>query len=154
MQLIVAPKREPIIYRKSLFLGGGISNCRDWQKEVVDKFRDSALTIFNPRRVDIDINNPDDSKVQIDWEFRYLRESSSVMFYFCEETLCPITLFELGSALERHFYAFTNAKQKIFIGADAGYKRLFDIEEQSSRFGIKVLIGLDKTIEVMTKYIQ
>ena len=124
MQLIVAPKYEDIKY-KSIFLGGGISNCPDWQSEAVNHFSSvEDITIINPRRENFNINIEDDSIIQIVWEFNYLRKSDVVLFWFPKETLCPITLYELGATLER--YSF-DKKQRIVIGCHPDYARKFDI---------------------------
>lgn len=60
---------------------------------------------------------------QIAWESTYVRDSDSIAFWFGRETLCPITLFELGSALER-------GTQMLWVGIDLKYARKVDIEER------------------------
>jgi hypothetical protein len=50
------------------------------------------------------------------------------VFYFAQETLCPITLFELGAALERNIY--TTFKQDIIVYCEPEYSRKFDVELQ------------------------
>lgn len=124
MQVIEAPKYETVQHRTTMFLGGGISNCYDWQKEFLSLFKgDEKLTIFNPRRENFDVSNPKESELQIDWEYKYLRQSHVLLFWFPHETLCPITLFELGSALQRH-------KGAILVGCHPDYKRAFDVKYQ------------------------
>ena len=113
----------------TLFLGGGISNCKDWQSTLVEKLKDYNVTIYNPRRNNFDINNPKVSEEQIKWEHKRLHESNILVFYFAEETLCPITLFELGAALERNIYITT--KQDIIVYCEPEYKRKFDVELQT-----------------------
>jgi hypothetical protein len=129
MKYIEAPtkyKNKPGI--PSLFLGGGITSCKDWQSKLVEKLTDYNVTIYNPRRNDFDINNPKASEEQIKWEHKYLHDSNILVFYFAEETLCPITLFELGAALERNTYA--TIKQDILVYCEPEYKRKFDVELQ------------------------
>lgn len=121
-----------------LFLGGGISNCPDWQTEAVNylsKYNDN-LVIANPRRDLFDMKDPAASKIQIEWEFRLLRMADWVLFWFPCETLCPITLFELGSAMERN--------QKVFVGCHPDYQRLLDVQHQVRLRGkgIKVVTSL------------
>jgi hypothetical protein len=113
----------------TLFLGGGISNCKDWQSKLVEKLSDYNVTIYNPRRKDFDINNPKVSEEQIKWEHKYLHESNILVFYFAQETLCPITLFELGAALERNIHALN--KQDILVYCEPEYSRKFDVELQT-----------------------
>ena len=46
-----------------IFLGGGITNCEDWQSKLIDMiskeqfFNDKNITLYNPRRKNFDINN-------------------------------------------------------------------------------------------------
>lgn len=109
-----------------IFLGGGISNCGNWQREMIQRFKsfDDSLILINPRRADFDITNPDMSSEQIEWEYDHLHRSSAVLFWFPYETLCPITLYELG--------VHAAAGTKIFVGCHPGYQRKFDVEKQLS----------------------
>jgi hypothetical protein len=96
---------------------------------LVEKLKDYNVTIYNPRRKDFDINNPKVSEEQIKWEHKYLHESNILVFYFAQETLCPITLFELGATLERNIY--TTFKQDIIVYCEPEYSRKFDVELQT-----------------------
>ncbi len=140
MQYIEAISDEKQIHKNSLFLGGGITKCPDWQNYVIEGIRDLDITIYNPRRKSFDITKKGESEKQITWEYDNLRKSSHNLFWFCKETLNPIVLFEVGAALER--------TDKIIIGADPKYERLFDVEYQSNlrRPGTKVFNSLDKVI--------
>jgi hypothetical protein len=95
---------------------------------LVEKLKDYNVTIYNPRRNNFDINNPKVSEEQIKWEHKYLHDSNILVFYFAQETLCPITLFELGAALERNIY--TTFKQDIIVYCEPEYSRKFDVELQ------------------------
>jgi hypothetical protein len=141
MQVIQAPNYGIIENRKTLFLGGGISNCPDWQSEVVKAFEGENITLFNPRRDDFDISKKKESKIQIKWEYKFLREAGAIMFWFPKETICPITLFELGGAIER--------RQPIFLGCHPDYQRRFDLEIQTSLliYPIKVHTSLNSLIK-------
>ncbi len=48
------------------------------------------------------------------WEHDHLRRAKAIMFWFPSETLCPITLYELGAwtILARQ------TGTKLFVGAD------------------------------------
>ena len=109
-----------------IFLGGGISNCPDWQKDILDilepRVTSNSVVFFNPRRSDFDVSNVEDSALQIQWEFDQLDTADLVMFWFPCETLCPITLFELGKMVGRG--------QQIVVGCHPDYKRLFDVKYQ------------------------
>lgn len=122
MQYIEAIKYEKAKY-KSVFLAGGISNCADWQNEITKALSDLEITIFNPRRKNFDTTIQEETKKQILWEYEMLRKADYIIFRFTPETLNPITLFELGAALERN--------QKLFISIHPEYKRKADVEIQT-----------------------
>jgi hypothetical protein len=146
-QIIKAPTYLPIHYRQSVFIAGGISGCRDWQSVVVERLKDRNVTLINPRREDYS-DSPEVAKEQIIWEHTYLGAATHVLFWFCEETLCPITLFELGAVL-------TKGEQEIFIGMDSGYKRKLDVFEQSRlrEFDKEIRLSLDSFIEKVRGYL-
>jgi hypothetical protein len=107
----------------SLFLGGGITGCPDWQSEMTLKLGNSDLTLLNPRRKQWDTNNESLGAEQIAWEHRHLLRACAILFWFPYETLCPITLYELGSWNVR--------PKKLFIGCHPDYKRRRDVEIQT-----------------------
>ncbi len=121
MKILTAPE-EKEISSPSLFLAGGISNCGDWQSEMIALLADTDFTLINPRRESFDTGDPTVTGVQIAWEYRQLRRASAVLFWFPPETLCPITLFELGGALERG--------APVFVGYHPAYARREDVRVQ------------------------
>lgn len=113
---------------RSVFLAGGISNCADWQEDVAIRIAaevDNCI-VYNPRRVDFDMSAYEDvSRLQINWEWHALRLSTVNLFWFPAETLCPITLLEYGSAMERL------REGALMCGTHPDYKRRFDVVEQT-----------------------
>lgn len=109
---------------RGLFLAGGISGCPDWQATVAARLTDSALALLNPRRADFPMHDPTAAEAQITWEHRHLRRASAILFWFPCETLCPITLYELGawSAL---------GSKPLFIGTHPDYQRKLDVVIQT-----------------------
>ena len=80
------------------FLAGGITKCPDWQAEVIKEIlrldeedranndevaTDYTLVLFNPRRENFPINDPDASRNQIQWEFDALETMDMFSMYFC-----------------------------------------------------------------------
>lgn len=121
MDLFTSDNPPPL--RASLFLAGGITGCGDWQSIAVDMIEkspnSSLLGIANPR---YPLGEPDPA-TQIEWEYITLQRASSVLFWFPDATLCPITLFELG--------VFTQRKNiPLFVGCAPDYKRRFDVDVQ------------------------
>ena len=119
MNVITAPENVPD--KADLFLGGGISNCPNWQENVISLLCDRDLTILNPRREMY--SDGELAQKQIAWEYDALRKVSTVLFWFPSETLCPITLFELGVFTQR-------TDVRVLVGTHPEYARRFDVIEQ------------------------
>jgi len=109
--------------QRSVFLAGGISGCYDWQADVSQMLAETSLVVLNPRRANFPINDPSQSQLQIQWEHEHLRKASAILFWFPPETLCPITLYELGT--------WSNSQKPIFIGVHPNYQRRIDVEIQT-----------------------
>jgi hypothetical protein len=107
----------------SLFLAGGITACHDWQADVVRRLSDLPLLVLNPRRARFPMDDPAAATVQIEWEHRHLRWATAVLFWFPCETLCPITLYELG--------AWSMTAKPLFVGTHPDYGRRRDVEVQT-----------------------
>jgi hypothetical protein len=130
MKIIQSPERlTNACYSATLFLAGGISNCPDWQKEMSEIFKqfDGDLIVFNPRRVGDLAPDGETAKEQILWEHRYLSFCDNILFWFPKETVCPITLFELGKYAQK--FRMYDGKH-IFVGTHPEYTRRFDLEIQ------------------------
>lgn len=130
MKYIEAPNYEHLNSSyPSVFFAGSITGSKDWQKNLFERIKLCNGTVYNPRRENFDINNPNESAEQISWEYVHLHQSDVIIFYFSHETLAPITLFELGAALERNLYG--EKPQQIFIYCEPEYRRKFDVEYQT-----------------------
>jgi hypothetical protein len=105
----------------SIFLAGGITGCPDWQARMADIL--DGVVMFNPRRKDFPIGDPDAALVQITWEHFYLRYADMILFWFPMDTICPIVLYELGA------WSMTN--KPIFVGVHPDYQRKQDVEIQT-----------------------
>lgn len=107
-----------------VFVGGGISNCPNWQADIIQMLGvvDDGLILVNPRREQFDTSDASATEAQIEWEYQHLHQASAVVFWFPKETLCPITLYELGSAGARG--------AKIFVGCHPEYARRVDVVKQ------------------------
>ena len=80
------------------------------------------LVVLNPRRSDFDVDDPSVSVRQIEWEFRHLRRAWLRAFWFPPQTLCPITLFELG--------AWSASDDPLCVGVHPDYARKLDVHHQ------------------------
>lgn len=111
----------------SIFLAGGITNCPDWQQQAIEYFKQIEaydFTLYNPRRENFPINDPNASEQQIVWEFNHLRDADVIIYWFAPGSLNPIVLYELGM--------WGNSSDKpIFIGCDPEYSRIQDVVIQT-----------------------
>ncbi len=124
MRLVQCPaEAAPLPAERSVFLAGGISNCPDWQAQLLELLRDTNWLVLNPRREDFDLSDSRMAEMQIEWEYRHLALSDAIAFWFPPQTLCPITLYELGK------WSMTN--KPLLIGVDPLYARRFDVIVQT-----------------------
>ena len=95
--LYKSPDPLPFAFqRQSVFIAGGISNCPDWQNEMSAMLDTSLYDVVNPRRAGGFDRTGVTAEEQITWEHRALSLIDACIFWFPCETLCPITLLELG----------------------------------------------------------
>jgi len=125
---------------RSIFLAGGISACENWQANIRELLKTSVpeLSLINPRRKHFDVADKSVAEKQIVWEHNHLRKASAVLFWFCKETLCPITLYELG--------AMSMLKNVIFIGCHPEYQRKEDVIIQTKlvKPDVKVVFSVEE----------
>src|SRR5207237_468181 len=74
-----------------------VGKCIECQRVLVALLADTPLTLLNPRRRDYPDDDPIAEEAQITWEHRHIRRASAAAFWFPSDTLCPITLYELGA---------------------------------------------------------
>jgi len=162
MIYIEAPEQCPLDYKKPrVFLAGGITGCRDWQAEVVEKLNDVDIILFNPRRAEFPIDDPIAANEQIKWEFDHFRKSSLISFWFSAETVQPIVLFELGTwlmhySLMRVIYKEWLTQRDIVIGVDPGYQRKQDVYIQTHLIShnINIVETIDDLVDGIKKHVE
>ncbi len=120
-----------------LFIAGGISGCREWQSDLLHMLRFTNYCVFNPRRENFPAGDRAELDFQIRWEHAHLAAADVVSFWFPPETLCPITLLELGKV--------AMSSSKMFVAAHPKYLRRDDVEIQLSliRPEVKVVDSLE-----------
>ena len=136
MRVITAPEYyEPYDKDISVFLAGGITNCHDWQKNVIDAIKNDysvindSLVLFNPRRDNFPIHDKLAAIQQIDWEFNMIEKCNIFSMYFSSgESDQPICMYELGRNILRMQMRFpSNWEDRIIISVEDGYKRKQDV---------------------------
>lgn len=127
MRVINAPETIDGIDRPTVFLAGGITNCPEWQDEIIEILKDySDGIILNPKRKNFPIHDPNAALEQITWEFHALNNCDIFSMWFsASESVQPICLYELGRhlALKR--------SHRVVIGVEPGYKRAQDVYIQT-----------------------
>lgn len=145
MQYIESPKTYSLEVTgnrsKSIFLAGGITNCPDWQQEMVQLLGKTDYTLLNPRRKNFPIDDPSAAPKQVTWEHYALRAAKEILFWFPYETLCPIVLYELG--------AWSMTEKPLYVGVHPKYKRCQDVEIQTGliRPDVKIVYSLEALAE-------
>lgn len=132
----------------SIFVAGGISNCPEWQRELITLLEDvDNLILVNPRRSEFDTSDLALEEDQIKWEHEHLLKSQGFIFWFPSETLCPITLFELGKVTAR-------STKPTFVGTHPEYQRKRDIRWQMLllRPEIDIVHSLEKLAEQVREW--
>lgn len=145
---IKAPERYEHNGRRTVFLAGGITNCPDWQREISKALADIDVVLLNPRRDKFNTADPAMEQEQIEWEHEHLLQANAYLFWFCEETICPITLFELGKV------AGLFPTRSLFVGTHPKYSRKRDINFQMllMRPEVSVVYHLDRLTEQIIEW--
>lgn len=145
MDYVEAPNPVPehLRSRPSLFLAGGISGCPAWQHDLRDLLQDTDLTLLNPLRAAFPMGDPASAREQIEWEHAHLAAASAISFWFPCETLCPITLFELGAW--SYWRSDSHEPKPLFVGVHPDYARRQDVEIQLAlaRPEVQVVLSLE-----------
>jgi len=102
-----------------VFLGGGITGCPDWQRELIDKINMSEVHIYNPRW---------DYKwtgyQQIEWEYNKLKQSDIIVIWFAKGGQNRIVFYELGKWVN-------SSNITAFVGCDPEFDRKDDVVIQT-----------------------
>ncbi|WP_371665826.1 nucleoside 2-deoxyribosyltransferase domain-containing protein [Streptomyces sp. NBC_01241] len=108
-------------------MAGGISDCPDWQKTATAALDDLDVTVFNPRRSNFPLHDPNAEAAQVAWEYRHLRRADLVMFWFPDSPTNhqPIALYELGTFVGQR-------RASLVVGTDPGYVRRTNVVTQLS----------------------
>jgi len=132
MRYIEAPESLTSLVRPAVFLAGGITNCPDWQSDVLlqleeePRLQDINFSVLNPRRKDFDTSVTDAAEKQIEWEWNALRTVDIRLFWFpsCDSAQtvtgpmeCPIRRaagrdrLPISACIRRENAAFARATQ-------------------------------------------
>jgi len=142
----------------TLFLAGGITNCPEWQKDIIKRLKDLSsdkLVVYNPRRDNFPINDSSASYGQIQWEFDKLNKVDIFSMYFTSGISDqPICMYELGryiSIMQQRFPI--DWENRIIISVEDGYKRKQDVIIQTElACGNKIHVNSQVNDDVLKTY--
>ena len=137
MKVTTAPEQLDANNHISVFLAGGITDCPDWQSEVIKYLRQYEinnkldLVVYNPRREFFDINK-DDPKKQIEWEYNAINKADIFSMYFCgSKSVQPICLYELGVKIGENKYVYNSSTKdinsRLIVSVENEYSRRIDV---------------------------
>jgi len=139
--------------RPWVFLAGGITNCPLWQEDAIHRLAGERGTLFNPRRENFPINDPNAAPAQIEWEFRRLNQADIFTIWFSNSpTDQPICFYELGRhlALSQMTRTEFGDHRPCVVGCERGWKRIIDVIEQT-----RLAMGPDFPIHItLGEYIE
>lgn len=135
MKVITAPELYvPQDDHVSCFLAGGITNCPDWQSEVIKQLYGFTIgafepVIFNPRRENFPIEDKSAAVQQIEWEYKMLERCDIFSMYFSSgDSDQPICMYELGRNILRMQMRYPSDWQdRIVISVEDDYRRRQDV---------------------------
>lgn len=155
IQIITAPSIERPIYT-SVFLAGGITNCKEWQKEVIKELEFDDISVFNPRHEHFDVTDKSASYKQIVWEFERLEQMGIFSMYFCNDNSDqPICMYELGRNIVRMQNRFPSDWQdRIVISVEEGYIRKADVIIQTQLCAPQLFVESNGCPETHAQYIR
>jgi hypothetical protein len=136
----------------TVFLGGGIGGCPDWQQEVGRMIRED-VALLNPRQEVFDFSDPLASARQVRWEKSHLRAATLLLFWFPEPepdptVPQPIALLELGRYV-------CDTSRPAAVGTSRGYARREDVLLQlEERPDIVVHESLEATCADLSRLIR
>lgn len=126
-----------LVFAIPVFLAGGITNCEEWQKIVINYFKENwkherGIIFLNPRRDSFDVTNPNATREQIEWEFKYLNTPCVLfsMYFSNSASPQPICFYEMGRALAKEFNvdAFTGLRENdVFVATHKDFHRKADV---------------------------
>lgn len=125
-----------------VFLAGGITNCPDWQGQVIEEAKKydqkhpgwlDNMVLFNPRRPNFPIGDPNATEEQIKWEYFWLERMDVFSMYFTDgPSDQPICMYELGRNLARMMEKFDlDYDKRIVISVNPKYNRFQDVKIQT-----------------------
>ena len=148
----------------TLFLAGSIEMgaAENWQEKFValitermkDVLEGWELVIYNPRRDDFDVSQEQSASnpyfaEQVNWELDNLYQSELHIFWFADDTLSPITLYEFGKHTNDGSF-----RMEPLVGCGPRYKRRGNLEIIAQREYIHLYSTIEEMVEATAKLME
>ncbi|HOZ53211.1 MAG TPA: nucleoside 2-deoxyribosyltransferase domain-containing protein [bacterium] len=144
MKLIIAPQKITKKIKPIIFLAGSIEmgQAEKWQDKIIEELKNYNLTILNPRRKKWNTKESStikdkEFKEQVEWEFKGLSLSDTIILNFDPKSKSPISLLELG--------LFASHK-KIICCCPKEFWRYGNVEFICKKFKIPLYTNIKKMI--------
>lgn len=148
----VYPPVSSLRHRASVFLAGSIEMgaAERWQDKVTEALSDLDIDVFVPRRDDWDsswVQSKDNEQFreQVEWELKYLLDSTWVFMYFSPGTQSPITLLELGLAAPRG---------GLIVVCPDGFWRQGNVDLVCKRYRVPVYRTIDEGVRYLRSWLE
>ena len=149
MELVVSPVNWTGTWDHTLFLGGGIQDCYNWQTDVIDAFRNTNIVLLNPRQNEYDTTDQTLKLRQVSWEIKHFNLAGAIMFWFPQNCLCRTTNAEYGKWVLSGL-AFNRGK-KVFVGVHPNYIGAVDIRLQTQLGSFSRNVVIESSLDVLIK---
>jgi len=126
--------------RKAIFLAGSVSGSENWRLHIAQSFEAENVVFLDPFNASYASADAAAFSAQIEWERRHLRRAWGRVFWFSFESLCAMSLFELGASCQ--------SAGPLFVGCHADYRLRRDVISQLAiaRPDVVVAATLDELI--------
>jgi len=114
---------------KKIFLAGGCAT--EWRWELIQMLANTSLVFLDPKRDDAC-----SKKEMVRWEHKHLLLTDAILFWFPKETLCPMTLYELGT--------WAQTRKNLFVGVHPDYAKREDVEIRLALADVEIVYSLEK----------
>lgn len=145
MRVVTAPDSLEVSPKEiSVFLAGGIQKTEDWQKIVIKElykiYKNEPIVLFNPRRDNFPIHDPNAAFQQIKWEYDALNIVDIFSMFFAKgDTDEPICQYEYGKHLERRYV--NDDLDRLVVSSEPEYRRYQDVIIQTQLVSPKIYVG-------------
>lgn len=152
---IVIEAPNPLKFKKdhvTVFLAGSIEmgKAKEWQKEIIEKFKNKSVTFFNPRRKDWDSSwkqTKEDKNFsqQVNWELEALEVADVILMYFDPDTDSVITLLEMGVHIR---------DPRLIVCCEEGYYRKGNVDITCEKYGTKQVDSIEALEKELDKLVN